>query len=171
MIHIRPENNADIPRIYQVTELAFRQNNESELINKVRSSEAFIPGLSLVAVLNEQIIGHILFSKIHIQTAKGPKEVLSLAPMAVIPDHQQKGVGGQLIRAGLEEAAKSGFAGVLVLGHPGYYPRFGFQPAADFGIECPFPAPAEAWMALELIPGGLKNKAGMAVFPEVFNDT
>jgi putative acetyltransferase len=166
---IRPEQARDIEQIYQVNELAFAAEFESKLIEKLRQSSSFMPSLSLVAILDEQVAGHILFSKISIVSSAGTRvETLALAPIAVHPQMQRKGIGGQLIQQGLAEAQNLGFRSVIVLGHEHYYPKFGFRPAEQWQIEAPFEVPPAAFMAMELVPNGLANVSGIVEYPEAF---
>jgi putative acetyltransferase len=170
-ILIRPEQTEDIAQIDQVNKLAFGGDFESRLVDKLRQGSSFIPALSLVALLNEQVVGHILFSKICIVRPAGTRvETLALAPVAVHPRVQRKGIGGQLIRQGLAEARKLGFRSVIVLGHEHYYPRFGFRPAGHWHIEAPFAVPPAAFMAIELVPDGLADVSGVVEYPPAFED-
>jgi len=137
------------------------------LIDKIRAGDSFIPELSLVAELEGEIVGHILFSKIKI-LGKDEYESLALGPMAVVPKHQKQGIGGKLITTGLEIAKKLGFESVIVVGHKDYYPKFGFKRASLWGIKCPFEVPDEAFMAIELVENSLKNKAGTVQYPKEF---
>jgi len=164
---IRQEKKEDYKKIYEINKKAFNQNNESELINRIRASKNFIPELSLVAENNGEIIGHILFSKMKIIGEK-EYETLSLAPIAVLPKYQNQGVGGKLIKEGLKRAEKLGFDSVIVVGHKDYYPKFGFEKASKWKIKCPFDVPDEAFMGIELKPGSLRNKSGVVEFPKEF---
>lgn len=168
-IDIRAEQAQDIPAVYSLHAAAFGQENESRLVNLLRESEHYIPELSLVAVLNGTIIGHILFTKLKIVTGSGREvETLALAPVSVTPDLQYAGVGGQLVRRGLEVAAELGYGSVIVLGHPQYYPKFGFAPASRWGITTSYEVPDEVFMAMELRRGALKDAAGRVVYPKEF---
>ncbi len=168
---IRPEQTSDIPAIYEVNHLAFGQPEEAILVDKLRSSDAFIPALSLVAVHEDAIVGHILFTKIKIKDEQGNAyDSLALAPMAVRPGFQNQGVGGQLIRFGLEQAKALGHASVIVLGHEHYYPRFGFVPAEKWRIKAPFEVPSPAFMGIELMPGALENVHGTVVYAKAFDE-
>ena len=164
---IRKEKSEDLQRIYEINEQAFKQKTESELIRKIRASKNFIPKLSLVAVKNGRIVGHILFSKIKI---KGEKEYesLILAPIAVLPELQKQGIGRKLITEGLKKARELGFSSIIVLGHKDYYPKFGFEKASKWKIKCSFDVPDEAFMAIELNSGALKGKSGIIEFPKEF---
>ncbi|MNY35374.1 Acetyltransferase (GNAT) family protein [compost metagenome] len=129
----------------------------------------FVPELSIVATEKNNIVGHILFTKINIKGDKGLiNESLGLAPMAVIPEFQKNGIGGQLIRKGLEVAKDLGFKSVIVLGHEHYYPKFGFEPADIWKIKAPFEVPSNVFMAIELVNDGLKNISGTVVYPKEF---
>ncbi len=170
-IVIRPEGAEDIAQIDQVNRLAFGGEFESRLVAKLRQGSSFIPALSLVALLDGQVAGHILFSKICIVGPAGTREeTLALAPVAVLPQVQRQGIGGQLIRSGLAGAQKLGFRSVIVLGHKHYYPRFGFRPASQWHIEAPFQVPSPAFMAIELVPDGLTNVSGIVEYPQAFED-
>lgn len=169
MTIIRQETPSDIAAIHAVNKQAFDgREAESGLVNAIRKSENFIPELSLVADENGQIIGHILFSRIHIETENGPVSALALAPMAVLPEYQKQGIGAQLVRRGLDECTRLGHAIVIVLGHTRYYPRFGFSAALANSLECPFGDCGEAWMAQELIPDALQGVRGKVVYPLAF---
>ncbi len=150
-----------------LNQLAFGRDNESRLVERLRKTEAFVPELSLVAVRQQEIVGYILFTRIKIQ-GETSHESLALAPMAVHPEHQRAGIGRELIRAGLARAEDLGFDSVIVLGHPGYYPRFGFQRASRWGIRCPFDVPDEAFLALGLREGALRGKDGTVQYADPF---
>lgn len=169
-IAILSEGPEDLARIDQINEAAFGRPDEAGLIRALRQSDAWVPELSLLAEAEGEAIGHILFSKIRIVGEESTWPSLALAPMAVLPDWQSKGVGSLLLKFGLELAFRQGFDSVIVLGHPEYYPRFGFAPASQWGIRCPFPAPDEAFMALELAEGGLSAKAGMVAYSAPFTE-
>lgn len=167
---IRQENKSDSKVVYEVNTLAFGQENEAKLVDLLRDSDTFIPELSLVAVIKSNIVGHILFTKIKIvNDDQNIFESLALAPMAIRPGFQKAGIGGQLIRAGLEKAKELNFKSVIVLGHKHYYPKFGFVPTGKWNIKSPFDVPAEAFMGIELIENGLKNVSGTVKYPEQFD--
>jgi putative acetyltransferase len=168
MISIRAEKKEDIRAIHMVNRLAFGQEDEAVLVDQLRGSSGFIPELSLVAVKDSQVIGHILFSQIHIATPEGDVAVLSLAPMAVLPEVQNSGIGSQLVRTGLEKCQELGHKIVVVVGHPGYYPRFGFVPARQKNLELSFPVSDEAFMVFELVPDALDGIGGKVRFPPEF---
>lgn len=168
-VKIRQENKDDINAVFEVNTLAFKQNNEANLVDLLRQSNTFIPELSIVATLDNKIIGHILFTKIKIvNDDKNETESLALAPMAVIPAFQQKGIGGQLIKSGLEKAKELGYKSVIVLGHEHYYPKFGFEPTIKWNIKSPYDVPTTVFMALELVINGLKNTNGIVKYPKEF---
>jgi putative acetyltransferase len=167
---IRPEKEYDNPRIREVNDLAFGQENEGRLIEKLRQTENFIPELSLVAERDDEVVGHILFYPVIIRSAKAKYHSLSLGPMAVTPAYQRQGIGSQMVKEGLETAKTLGHKSVIVVGHPEYYPRFGFRPASQWTIKVPFDVPDEAFLALELVIDELKGKSGTVEYPEEFNE-
>ncbi|MEL3971451.1 N-acetyltransferase [Rossellomorea oryzaecorticis] len=167
---IRQEIMDDFAGIKDVNDLAFKKEDESILIEKIRESDAYIPELSLVAISNEGILsGHILFSKIHIENKMGEQvPSIALAPVAVRPDHQGTGIGSSLIKEGIARARNLGYTSVIVLGHPTYYPRFGFKPAREFSIKAPVDIGDEFFMAMELKKGGLFGVSGTVRYSEPF---
>lgn len=166
---IRQETESDFAAVYDILKTAFDQKDEADLVDLLRLSDAFIPQLSLVATQDNQIVGYILFTKIKIRGGKNAiYESLALAPVAVSPDWQKQGIGGQLIRAGLEQAKKLGHSSVIVLGHEHYYPKFGFQPARKWQIKAPFEVPTEVFMALELTKNGLAGVTGTVKYDKAF---
>jgi putative acetyltransferase len=148
-----------------VTLLAFGQKKEAQLVEDLRRLSDFIPELSLVALRGEQVVGHILFSPMAIETEKGEVPVLSLAPLSVRPECQNQGVGSQLVREGLKRCRSLGHEVVVVVGHPDYYPRFGFSSARAKGLEARFEVPDEAFLVLELAPGALAGITGTIKYP------
>jgi len=169
-LKITQENNLDYIEIYETNTLAFGKENEAKLVNLLRESNAFIPELSLVATIDNKIVGHILFSRIVIiDNNQNEFESLALAPIAVRPEFQQKGIGGQLIRTGLDKARELNFKSVIVLGHEHYYPKFGFVPTNKWNIKSSFDVPTNVFMGLELIEGGLKNVSGTVKYPKEFD--
>jgi predicted N-acetyltransferase YhbS len=170
MLIIRPERKEDYPRITEINNLAFKQENEGRLVENLRKNTDFISELSLVAEEDNEVVGHILFFPVKIIDDKLIHILLSLAPMSVHPEHQGKGIGSALVRQGLKAAKEKGFTSVIVVGHANYYPRFGFKPAAGWNIKAPFDVPKDAFMAIELTENGLKNVAGTVKYPDEFND-
>ncbi len=169
-VTVRQEKDQDYRDITQVHDLGFGQKNEGELILRLRKTKKFIPELSLVAENEGRIVGHILFYPIEIKGEGQVSPSLALAPMAVLPDYQKKGIGGQLVREGLKRARDLGFRSVIVLGHAAYYPRFGFEPAGRWNIRPPFEVPDDVFMALELVQDGLKGIRGTVEYPPEFNE-
>ncbi|WP_225961976.1 GNAT family N-acetyltransferase [Actinomadura algeriensis] len=154
----RAETPADVGVIREIVRTAFPTAEESALVDALRAdAEAWIPGLSVVAEAPDgHVAGHALFTRCHV----GDEPALALAPVAVAPGRQRTGAGSAAIRAGLDAARAMGENLVLVLGHPEYYPKFGFERASAYGIRAPFDAPDEAMMALALdasrpVPGGV----------------
>ena len=169
-MNIRPETPADIPAIYTVNKRAFREREaEPRLVDALRESDAFVPGLSLVAEVDGKVVGHILFSRINITTENGNVPAIALAPMAVLPEYQGQGIGSELVRRGLEACREQGHSFVIVLGHPTFYPRFGFSAEAAKALECPWGDCGTAWMALDFTPGALAGVRGKVVYPPVFD--
>jgi len=169
MIHIGPEKSEDIASIDEITRLAFEGEEEAKLIVAIRNSDYFIPKLSLVAVQNNHVVGHILFSPITIESPETSVDALALAPMAVSPGCQNRGIGTELVRNGLEACKKLGYKIVIVVGHPNYYPRFGFKPARALGLQAPFEVPDDAFLVRELVPGALKNVRGVVKYSPAFD--
>jgi putative acetyltransferase len=164
MIAIRAERAEDVPAIRQVNEAAFGRPAEADLVDALRGTDAWLPEFSLVAEEESGIVGHALCSLVRLDD--GP-HLLSLAPMAVDPDRQRAGIGSSLIGHGLGRAQQTGYPLVVVLGHPGYYPRFGFESARGLGIETPYDAPDEAWLALRL-PAYDEGLRGTVRYPAAF---
>jgi putative acetyltransferase len=168
-IIIQPEQPGDAEAIRRVNQLAFGREAEGQLVDRLRRSNGYIPALSLVAMAKGQVAGHILFTKVYIVGSDGSRhETLALAPMAVLPALQRQGIGGQLVRRGLADARQFGYQSVVVLGHPEYYPQYGFRLAAQWGVTAPFPVPSEAFMAFELVPGALAGTPGTVQYPAEF---
>jgi putative acetyltransferase len=163
---IRREQPSDASAIRRVLESAFGQPAEANLVKALRSAGGLT--LSLVALCDNEVIGHIAFSPVSIGGKATYPSALALAPVAVSPDSQRSGIGSALIRFGLEDARRLGHPGVIVLGHAEYYPRFGFLLASRFGITCPFAVPDEHFMAIELSPGGLDGQHGVVGYRPEF---
>ena len=173
MIAVRPEQEDDAAAIADVNRLAFGREDEARLVAALRASAAFIPALSLVAVDGGTVVGHILFSPVTIHTASGPRTALGLGPMAVRPERQGQGIGSALVREGLAACRRARgeveVAAVVVVGHAGFYPRFGFTSARAYGLESPFDLSDANWMACELEPGVLRDNAGRVTYPPAFD--
>ena len=168
MLTVRPETPEDIESIRRVNEQAFGQKDESEIVTKLR--ERGVLTISLVAIQDGEIVGHIAFSPVDIETEGSSFKAISLAPMAVPPAYQRRGIGSQMVWAGLEECRRLGYEIVVVVGYPDYYPRFGFVPANPKGIGCEFEVPDEAWMVLELWEGALTGRRGKIRFQPEFKE-
>jgi putative acetyltransferase len=166
MMKIRPEEPRDRAAVQAVNESAFESSAEADLVAALRAQAA--PLVSLVAEDGGAVVGHIMFSPVTLSDHAQLK-ISGLAPMAVAPHHQRSGVGSMLIRAGLDECRRLGFGAVVVLGHPAYYPRFGFTRAAFFGITCEYEVPEEAFMVLELQPDHLAGASGTIQYHEAFS--
>jgi putative acetyltransferase len=166
---IRLEQPVDIDQIHDLHRVAFAGPSEAELVDTVRSSPWFVPELSLVAVTDDRsVLGHVLISQIDLQPADGAAqiEVLALAPIAVLPQHQGRGIGSALMRAALAMADERDEPMVAVLGAPSFYGRFGFEPAADHGLEGPYDAAGEAFQ-VRARPGA-EITPGRLVYPPAF---
>lgn len=174
-LSIRQERISEYLEVEKVIEAAFKDmelsdQTEHQLVSKLRQSENFIPALSLVAVENEKIVGHILLTRITINNNHEQFESLSLAPVSVLPAYQKKGIGTKLINQAHETAKSLEFGSVILIGHEDYYPRFGYKKAEHFEIQVPFEVPKINCMALELYPDSLKTISGMVEYPlEFFN--
>ena len=166
LVIVRGEEEADRQGIRRVNETAFGQPAEADLVDALRSAGA--AESSLVAEANGQIVGHILFSPVSIAGDRGSLKIAGLAPMAVLPTHQRRGIGSLLVKQGLEDCRRIGIPAVVVLGHPDYYPRFGFRRGSSWGLRCEFDAPDEAFMAIELTPNALSGRSGVIKYHDAF---
>jgi len=166
---IRQESEKDYRGITRCNDLAFKQKGEGVLVEAIRKNPKYIPELSLVAEVDAEIIGYILFFPIIIESNQNNFSSLSLAPMSVVPEYQNKGIGTELVKNGLKKARELDFESVIVLGHEKYYPRFGFKPASNWNIKSPFSVPDEAFMAIELIPNALIEVNGIVIYPEEYD--
>ena len=157
----------DARAVYAVNERAFGRPDEADLVGRLHVERA--ASLSLVALEADRVIGHVLFSPVTIKRDEGGEQsAIALGPVAVVPERQRQGIGTALIREGLARCGELEKTAVVVLGDPAYYPRFGFQPASQFGIRNTFGAPEEAFMALELQPGALAGASGVAYYHPAF---
>ena len=157
MLEIRQENKNDYDEVYNVVKKAFEtaehsDGNEHDLVDALRKSNSFIPELSLVAIEDGKIVGHILFTKIKI----GKSKELALAPLAVLPEYQKQGIGSKLIEEGHKVAKNLGYHYSIVLGSENYYPKFGYIPASNYGIKAPFDVEDKNFMAIKLNDPKLK---------------
>lgn len=166
-MRIRRETEADRAAVAELTTAAFGQEDEAGIIDAVRASDGFVPELTLVAEEEGRIVGHIMMSYVGLEGSE--TRLLELAPMSVAPDRQGAGIGSALVRKALRLADERGEPLVLVLGHPEYYPRFGFRPASSLGIAAPDPAwPDDIFMAIPL-GGHDPSIQGRVVFPPAFS--
>lgn len=174
MIKIRQEQQNDYSKTEEVVKEAFlneefSDKKEHELVKRIRECDAFVPALSIVAV-DEEIVGHIMLSKITIEQGGTTVDSLALAPVSVAPGHQKKGIGGKLIVAALEKAKELGYGSVVVLGHPEYYPKFGFKKASDWNIKAPFEVQDEVFMVMELRENALQGVEGVVQYSSAFSE-
>jgi len=167
MIVIRSEAPPDLDAIRHVNRAAFESDAEANLVDALRDG-GYVE-VSQVAEVDGEIVGHILFTRLPIVTTGGTVDALSLAPMAVLPSHQRQGIGTRLVEAGLDACREKGHKIVVVLGHPEFYPRFGFSAELAQPLESPFGG-GEAWMAMELVPGALSGVEGRVEYPPPFRD-
>jgi putative acetyltransferase len=167
LLTIRRETEEDFGQVFKLNELAFGGDAESRLVEKLRAR----PHISLVAVDDGRVVGHIFFSGIFIEDPDGRvSNTTGLAPMAVLPEYQNHGIGSMLVRAGLDACRDEGHDAVFVLGHKNYYPRFGFEVAANKGFTCQFVAPDDYFMVLELRGNALAGKSGKINYPPEFSE-
>lgn len=171
---IRQENNNDYKEVFSVIEKAFKEeeftdHKEQFLVERLRTSKAFIPELSIVAEVNGKIVGHILITKVKVKNKTKEFDSLALAPVSVIPEFQNKGIGGKLITHSHNKARELGYKSIILLGHESYYPKFGYEQADKYGIKLPFEVPKENCMVIELVEDGLKGVNGMVEYAKEFN--
>ncbi|WP_435921361.1 GNAT family N-acetyltransferase [Paenibacillus sp. DYY-L-2] len=174
-MHICEEKVTDYDAIDDLVASAFGgRRDESDLIARIRASEGYVPGLSLAAKTDDgKMAGHLMLSKAKVKSDDGLKEheVLALAPVSVKPELQRQGVGGKLIKAAIGGAIEQGYELVLLIGHPEYYPRFGFVPARQHGLELrQFEVSDKVFMVCELQAGTLGRVRGELLYPPAFFD-
>ena len=167
MVTIRAEIPADLQAIREVNETAFETPAEARLVDRLRQRGKLL--VSLVAEEAGRVVGHIAFSRARLSAAPGTFG-LGLGPMAVIPSCQNRGIGSRLAVQGLSQCVRLGAHFVVVLGHPHFYPRFGFLPAARFRLACKWPVPEGVFMALETRPGSLADAGGLVSYEAEFDD-
>lgn len=167
-MNIRAERSGDVAAIDDVNRAAFETATEANLVRALRERAHAL--VSLVADESGVVIGHIMFSPVSLSSDPAIR-IMGLAPMSVLPARQRQGLGSALVRAGLDECRRLGYAAVVLVGHADYYPRFGFEPASRFRLGCEYDVPDEVFMAVELEAGALRGKAGIiryhAAFAEV----
>ncbi|MDX2440780.1 MAG: N-acetyltransferase [Desulfobacterales bacterium] len=169
---IKKTSDSDLKDVLRIQKEAFGYDKESNLVNSLLRDDSAKPLLSLLATDNGDAVGHILFTKALITGNENSISAMILAPLAILPHAQDKGIGGKLIKEGLQELSKSKVDLVFVLGHPGFYPRYGFKPAGALGFEAPYPIQekdAGAWMVQELKPGVIGNISGKIICADMLN--
>ena len=167
MIIIREERHSDVASIRAVNLAAFETTTEADLVNALRERATTL--VSLVAEEDATIIGHILFSPVTLANEPGIS-LMGLAPMAVVPPRQRQGVGSRLVREGLERCRQLNAVAVVVLGHPDYYPRFGFSPASRLSLRSEYDVPEDVFMVCELRGGALAGRSGTIRYHPVFGE-
>ncbi|RKR08673.1 putative N-acetyltransferase YhbS [Flavobacterium sp. 90] len=172
-IKLRRENEKDHKSVFQLIEKAFENEEYSDhkeqfLVERLRKSDAFIPELSIVAEVGNEIVGHILLTKLEIKNDTTSFESLALAPVSVLPEFQGKGIGSKLILYSHKIAKELGYKSIILLGHQDYYPRFGYELTNKYGIEMPFDVPAENCMVIALTENGLSGVNGKVVYATAF---
>jgi putative acetyltransferase len=166
-VHVRREMPADVASIRRVNRSAFETEAEANLVDALRRRAQ--PFISFVALEQDGIAGHIAFSPVTL-LPHPDLPLMGLAPMAVLPGRQRLGIGSALVRAGLDECRRLNAAAVVVVGHAGFYPRFGFVPASRFGLACEYDVPDDVFMAMELEPGSLSGRTGAVRYHAAFAD-
>ena len=161
---VRPERPLDVAGVFDVDRAAFGRDDEARLVDTLRATDAVIA--SLVAAHGDDIVGHVLFSAVSIESSDGSVPIASLAPLAVLPAWQRRGIGAALVRAGLEMCRSSEYPAVIVVGDPAYYARFGFAAATVAHLGSPYAG--EACMGLDLRPGFLRAATGTIRYPPAF---
>ena len=164
-MRVRPETEADRAAVRAVNEAAFETDAEADLVEGLRGSGVSL--VSLVAEADGEIIGHILFSPVWLND-DASLNVMGLGPMAVVPNRQRKGVGSALLRQGLICCKNLGARAVVVIGHPEYYPRFGFAPASRYSLRCEYDVPEDVFMVAELEAGALNGASGLIRYHDAF---
>lgn len=164
---IRFERVEDIEQIRDLNRVAFNSETEAALVDALRQHG--VERISLVADENGDVIGHILFTPVTIDTATDIN-IAGLAPMAVLPDWQNRGVGSRLVSEGLQACEKAAYDAVVVLGHADYYPRFGFVPSVKYKIKSEYNVPPEVFMLKEIKKDALKGVSGVISYHPLFNE-
>lgn len=173
-MNIRKEEKKDYKKVFSLIENAFKDevytdHKEQYLVERLRNSASFIPELSLVAEIDDEIVGYILLTKIKIINDNlQASESLALAPVAVLKRYQGKGIGGELILEAHRKSKELGFKSVILLGHEKYYPKFGYEMTKKYGIKLPFDVPDENCMLIELTENALKDVSGTVEYPKEF---
>jgi putative acetyltransferase len=171
-LQIREALETDLNDVLLIERLAFGYDKEAMLVRDLLHDPSAKPVLSLLAFQKDRAVGHILYTTARLFGIKDTASIVILAPLAIVPDAQKQGVGGRLIEQGLELLSKSGVDLVFVLGHPEYYPRYGFKPAGSLGFEAPYPIPNEhagAWMVQALRSGVIGTVSGKVICADALN--
>jgi len=164
VIEIREEHADDIAAVRDLNRRAFGQDQESNIVDALRANGAAL--LSLVATLNDQVVGHIMYSPVSIE---GNVTGAALGPMALLPEHQRQGIGSKLIETGNQKLKDAGYPFITVVGHADYYPRFGFRPAGEHGIKCEWDVPDDVFMLLVLDEAKTEGVSGLAKYRHEFS--
>lgn len=168
MITVRPERPGDIAAVHAINETAFGQPAEASIVDSLRA--ACLDAVSLVAVEDDRILGHIFFSSVFVFGGQEVTQGMGLAPMAVLPGRQRQGIGSMLVQAGIDAMRARNCPFIIVLGHADYYPRFGFVPASQHGLTCQWQGvPDEAFMVLILDEAAMSGVSGTARYREEFD--
>ncbi len=171
-MQIREATVSDLKGVLSIESVAFGHEKEAGLVRDLLNDPSAKPVLSLLAFDDDRAVGHILFTAARLANSEATASMAILAPLAIVPDAQNQGIGGKLIEQGLKSLAESGVDLAFVLGHPEYYPRHGFEPAGRLGFEAPYPIPdehADAWMVQALRPGVIGSVAGKVVCADALN--
>jgi len=169
MVQIRGEKRSDYDAIKFINDEAFNQPQEGNIIEKLRNSDS--KTLSLIAEMNNKIIGHIFFSSVKIEGHAEIIDGMGLAPMAVLPEYQKQGIGKMLVNEGISILKSQLIPYIIVLGHEDYYPRFGFEIASKYGLQSQWDeVPDEAFMILVFNHDMMKNVRGIAKYREEWNE-
>jgi putative acetyltransferase len=172
-VRIEEALESDTQDVLSVERMAFGQDDEAELVRALLSDPSAQPLLSLLAWEGGRPLGHVLFTAARLREAPHAGTIAILAPLAVVPGAQRRGIGGALVARGLELLSAAGVSLVFVLGHPDYYPRHGFEPAGRLGFEAPFPIPdedADAWMVQALAPRVIGPVRGKVICADALNE-
>jgi putative acetyltransferase len=163
LIEIREERPHDIVAVRDLNKRAFGQDQEANIVDALRNSGAAL--LSLVATVDDRVVGHIMYSPLSVGDVNGA----ALGPMAVIPEHQRQGIGSKLVEAGNRKLKDAGCPFIIVVGHADYYPRFGFRPASEHGIKCQWDVPDDVFMLLVLEQAKMQGVSGLARYRHEFS--
>jgi putative acetyltransferase len=164
LIEIREGRPDDVAAVRDLNRRAFGQDQESNIVDELRANGATL--LSLVATVNDRVVGHIMYSPLSVG---GNITGAALGPMAVLPERQRQGIGSKLIEAGNQKLKNAGCPFIIVVGHADYYPRFGFRPASEHGIKCQWDVPDDVFMLLILDQAKMEGVSGLAKYRDEFS--